>query len=106
MEKDWNSQQWAAWEGGHVPPTADKDLKGESTSKEKEWDTMKARLMKNKAAPASPVVRKFHAPETPETEVRRRVDAVSKLDNLRRQWEEGVAKAASTREEAICTWTE
>ena len=34
LEKDWNSQQLAAWEGGHVPPKADKDLKGDSTSKE------------------------------------------------------------------------
>ena len=34
---------------------------------------------------------KFHATATPDTEVRKRVEAVAKLDNLRQQWDDGAA---------------
>ena len=43
---------------------------------------------------------KFHATATPDIEVRKRVEAVAKLDNLRQQWEDGTVREVSNPIEA------
>ena len=61
---------------------------------------MKSSLQKKYTAPGSPTVHKFHATATPDTEVRKRVEAVAKLDNIRQQWENGTVRQASNKTEA------
>ena len=61
---------------------------------------MKSSFQKKCTAPGSPTVHKFHATATPDTEVRKRVEAVAKLDNIRQQWENGTVRQASNKTEA------
>ena len=94
----WNTHEWDTWHGAHAPAHSNNESKDESTVKA--WEVAKAKLVKRRQAPVSPAARRFNAPKAPDTEVARRVEAVSKLEDLRQSWDTGVIKSAATREEA------
>ena len=95
----WSTQKWDTWHGVQNAP-AHPDDEFREAYMEKAWEAAKAKRLKRRQAPASPAARRFNAPNTLDTEVARRVEAVAKLEDLRQSWDTGVVKSAATREEA------
>ena len=102
---EWTQEQWTNLE--EPQPRGDLSSKPKSKisapkpkAEEVDWGAMKSSLQKKYTAPGSPTVHKFHATATPDTEVRKRVEAVAKLDNIRQQWENGTVRQASNKTEA------